>query len=138
MNTRVLILFTLLSLSLGTFGQKTRKAYCEITVWSFDIMRHSAVTFDFGMQTYSTAMLYDSKDQPLRFITGMDVINYMSKRGWSLVSTYYKTLSKNESAHYIMEKAITNEKQVTDGLNMKQVNIDDFYRMYAIPKPSKQ
>ena len=47
-------------------------------------MFNAAVSFDFGMQSNNTVMLYDSKNQPLRFITGMDAVNYLSKRGWRL------------------------------------------------------
>lgn len=76
-------------ISCMVYAQNTRQAYCEITVWTQKrVMFHTAVSFDFGMQTYTTAMLYDSKDQPLKFISNMDAVNYLSKRGWKLNSTY--------------------------------------------------
>lgn len=115
------------------FGQKSRQAYCEVIVWSHHIMFNAAVTFDFGMQTHTTVMLYDNKNQPLRFITGMDAVNYLSKRGWKLVSTYYESISESESAHYVMEKTITNEKQVKEGLVMRQIKLDDFFKMLQLP-----
>ena len=96
-------------------------------------MFNAAVSFDFGMQSHATAMLYDSKNQPLRFITGMDAVNYLSKRGWRLVSTYYESISESESAHYVMEKTITNEKQVKEGLVMHQIKLDDFFKMFSLP-----
>jgi hypothetical protein len=94
---------------------------------------HAAVTFDFGMQTYTAAMLYDSKNRPLRFISGMDAVNYLSKRGWRVITSYYKTASKNESTHFVMEKTVTNEKQVTEGLVLKEINLDEFYKKMQIP-----
>lgn len=115
------------------YAQKPRQAYCEVIVWSHHIMLNAAVTFDFGMQSHTTAMLYDSKNQPLRFITGMDAVNYLSKRGWRLVSTYYESISESESAHYVMEKTITNEKQVKEGLVMRQIKLDDFFKMFNLP-----
>lgn len=78
-------------------------------------------------------MLYDSKDKPLIFITGMDAVNYLSKRGWKLVSTYYETISDSESVHFVMEKMITNEKQVKEGLVMRQIKLDDFFKMLTLP-----
>lgn len=96
-------------------------------------MFNAAVSFDFGMQSNNTVMLYDSKNQPLRFITGMDAVNYLSKRGWRLVSTYYESISESESAHYVMEKTITNEKQVKEGLVMRQIKLDDFFKMFQFP-----
>ena len=96
-------------------------------------MFNAAVTFDFGMQTHTTTMLYDNKNQPLKFITGMDAVNYLSKRGWKLVSTYYESISESESTHYVMEKTITNEKQVNEGLVMRQIKLDDFYKKFQLP-----
>ena len=130
---KVLLLIISLYCSVAIFGQKPRQAYCEVIVWSHHIMFNAAVTFDFGMQSHTTVMLYDSKNQPLRFITGMDAVNYLSKRGWRLVSTYYESISESESAHYVMEKTITNEKQVKEGLVMRQIKLDDFFKMFNLP-----
>ena len=110
----------------SVFSQKPRQAYCEVVVWPHHVRYHAAVTFDFGMQTYTAAMLYDSKNRPLRFISGMDAVNYLSKRGWRVITSYYKTASKNESTHFVMEKTVTNEKQVTEGLVLKEINLDEF------------
>ncbi len=96
-------------------------------------MYNAAVTFDFGMQSHTTVMLYDNKNNPLRFISGMDAVNYLSKRGWRLISTYYESISESESTHYVMEKTITNEKQVREGLVMKQIKLDDFFKMLQLP-----
>ena len=130
---RALLLLAVAWCSFGAYGQKSRQAYCEVVVWSHHIMLNAAVTFDFGMQTHTTAMLYDSKNQPLRFITGMDAVNYMSKRGWKLVSTYYESIKESESTHYVMEKTITDEKQVKEGLVMRQIKLDDIFKMLQLP-----
>lgn len=130
---RIFFLVLLYSCTLVAIGQKPRQAYCEVIVWSHHIMFNAAVTFDFGMQSHTTVMLYDSKNQPLKFITGMDAVNYLSKRGWRLVSTYYESISESESAHYVMEKTITNEKQVKEDLVMRQIKLDDFFKMFSLP-----
>lgn len=130
---RAIIFIPVICNTLLVFGQKPRQAYCEVIVWSHQIMFNAAVSFDFGMQSNNTVMLYDSKNQPLRFITGMDAVNYLSKRGWRLVSTYYESISESESAHYVMEKTITNEKQVKEGLVMRQIKLDDFFKMFQFP-----
>ena len=115
------------------YGQKSRQAYCEVIVWPYHTRFQATVTFDFGMQTYTTAMLYDNKNQPLRFISGLDAVNYLSMRGWRLVSTYYDSVSDRKSAHYIMEKTITNEKQVIEGLEMRQIKLEDFINKFQLP-----
>lgn len=132
MRKTLFIILLLLANSM-LYAQKPRPAYCEVIVWSHHIMLNAAVTFDFGMQSHTTVMLYDSKNQPLKFITGMDAVNYLSKRGWRLVSTYYESISESESAHYVMEKTITNEKQVKEGLVMRQIKLDDFFKMFSLP-----
>ena len=130
---KYLLLLITLYCSVAIYGQKPRQAYCEVIVWSHHIMFNAAVSFDFGMQSHTTVMLYDSQNQPLRFITGMDAVNYLSKRGWRLVSTYYESISESESAHYVMEKTITNERQVKEGLVMRQIKLDDFFNMFQLP-----
>ena len=88
---RIKLLFLLLiCFASDVYSQKSRQAYCEVIVWPHHVMYHAAVTFDFGMQSYTAAMLYDSKNRPLRFVSGMDAVNYLSKRGWRVVSSYYK------------------------------------------------
>lgn len=37
---------------------------------------------------------------------------------------------ESESAHYVMEKTITNEKQVKEGLVMRKIKLDDFFKMF--------
>lgn len=63
----------------------------------------------------------------------MNAVNYLSNRGWKLFSTYYESNSESQSAHYAMEKTITNEKQVKEGLVMRQIKLDDFFKMFQLP-----
>jgi len=135
MKIIALIIF-IISFASSGYSQESRQAYCEVIVWSHHIMFNAAVTFDFGMQTHTTAILYDNKNQPLGFITGMDAVNYLSKRGWRLVSTFYESISESESAHYVMEKTITNERQVKEGLVMRLIKLDDFFKMLQLPNYS--
>ena len=98
----------------------SRKAYCEVVVWTGQsAMLKAVVTFDFGMQSHPTAMLYDSKGQPMKFVSGMDAVNHLAQRGWELVATYYKTDGQQPSTHYVMSKTVTSDSQVTKGLVLK-------------------
>jgi len=132
MRTKLLVIL-IIGFASSVYSQKSRQAYCEVIVWSHQIMFHAAVSFDFGMQSNNTVMLYDSQNKPLKFITGMDAVNYLSKRGWKLVSTYYESISESESVHFVMEKTITDEKQVRAGLNMRHIKLEDFFRMLGLP-----
>lgn len=121
---RCLLLAVCVMVCLAGWAQQARKAYCELTVWSGQSsMLNVVVTIDLGMQNYPTASIYGADGKPVTFISNMDAVNYMAKRGWTVVSTYYKTHSQLESAHYVMEKSVTNESQVTKGLTLKPINI---------------
>ena len=128
-----LLIILLICFASDVYSQKSRQAYCEVIVWPHHVMYHAAVTFDFGMQSYTAAMLYDSKNQPLRFVSGMDAVNYLSKRGWRVVSSYYKTINKGESTHFVMEKTVTNDKQVIEGLILKEMKLDEIYEKMQVP-----
>ena len=50
----------------------------------------------------------------------MEVLDYMAKRGWKLVNTYYITMaSKQNVVNYVMEKRISNDSEKTEGLTIK-------------------
>ena len=63
----------------------------------------------------------------------MDAVNYLSKRGWRVVSSYYKTINKGESTHFVMEKTVTNDKQVIEGLILKEMKLDEIYEKMQVP-----
>ena len=56
----------------------------------------------------------------LKFNSMMEVLDYMGKRGWKLVNTYYITMaSKQNVVNYVMEKRISNDSEKTEGLTIK-------------------
>jgi hypothetical protein len=59
-----------------------------------------------------------------------------SKRGWRVVSSYYKTNNKGESTHFVMEKTVTNDKQLIEGLVLKEMKLDEFYEKMQVPNYS--
>ena len=120
MMNRLYTLLVFIALAVSVSAQQAYKAYCEVVVWSGKgVVMNALVTFDFGMKTHPTASLYDSNGQPLTFVSGMDAVNYLAQRGWTLVSTYYNTYNQLESTHFVMEKTVTSESQVTKGLLLK-------------------
>ena len=59
--------------------------------------------------------LSDEKGELLQFNNAFEAINYMSKRGWELVSVTYINERTGEKA-YILKKMVTNDKEAKDGL----------------------
>ena len=78
-------------------------------------------TFDFGAQMNSSMLLYNGNGKPVKFLTVIDGINYMAKRGWEVKSTYYDPTNKTK--HYILEKVVSASKNITEGLILKPVNV---------------
>ena len=55
-----------------------------------------------------------------KFNTMMEILDYMSKRGWTVQSTYIVTegMSKQNVLHFLMEKKVTDDSQIDDGLEL--------------------
>lgn len=97
------------------------KAYCEMTVYQGGSPMALVYTFDFGAQTNSSMLLYNGNGKPVKFLTVIDGINYMAKRGWEVKSAYYDAGTKTK--HYILEKTVSTSKNITEGLILKPVNV---------------
>jgi hypothetical protein len=50
----------------------------------------------------------------------MEVLDYMAKRGWTVHSSYIVTegISKQNVLHFLMEKKVTNDSQISEGLEL--------------------
>ena len=101
--------------------QKTTQynAYCEVTVRNSGMDNFINITFDFGLTRYPNALIYDEKGQPIKFRSPMDAVNYLGERGWRLVTSYYSDDAKGQVRHYILEKKVTNRKQMEEGLKLE-------------------
>lgn len=63
--------------------------------------------------------LYDESGKKIKFNTMMDVVNYMSKRGWQVHSTYVVTEGKGLTGgqnviHFLLVKKVTNDSQIRE------------------------
>ena len=63
--------------------------------------------------------IYDG-DKKRKFNTMMEVLDYMSKRGWKVHSTYVITesMGKQNVLHFLLEKQVTDDSQIDDGLEL--------------------
>lgn len=96
--------------------------YCTIMGYNFWGVGKVKVKLDLGTAAYGKDFesLYDKETgKKIKFNTMMAVINYMSKRGWTLdqVTSYQENnLSKSNVIHYIMKKMVKNDEEIREGL----------------------
>ena len=91
-------------------GQNETTIYCDIE------SRHYLATFservsiyvDFGESQKDNTRFMDSEGNTVVFKSIVDALNFMSKKGWSLVNTYNFTDpdTKVLQVHYIMSKKV--------------------------------
>ncbi|MDY3852433.1 MAG: hypothetical protein SO013_06030 [Prevotella sp.] len=120
MNKIKLLLLMLLVSTSVSFAQDKYDTYCEL-IESQQILTYKiTVEIDFGQPTKPATYLCDEQGKKMLFNSMIDVLNYMSKRGWKLVQTYTVTYSGNSSCRYILVKQIEKDEDITKGLYLKK------------------
>lgn len=109
---------------------KPYAAYCNINGYNTLGIGKVKVNIDFGLNWKGGCGLYDENQKEIKFNTMVDVLDYMAKRGWVLKTTTSSYASKSYIEHYIMEKIVTDDSQITEGLiirkeETKKKSIDD-------------
>lgn len=101
--------------------------YCDVMGYNFWGFGKVKVQLDLGAVAEGRGAfesLYDENGKKIKFNTMMDVINYMSKRGWQVHSTYVVTESKGLSGgqnviHFLLVKKVASDDQIREGLITK-------------------
>lgn len=137
----MIILF--LAVCMGSWAQENegkRPVYCEV-MGMFNAVSKMKVQIDIGEFNYINgfAGIYEADGKKKKFKTMMDALNFMGERGWRVVDTYIVSYSsKNKIVHYLMEKWVTDESQIKEGLILKAekdpLEKTDYGDTYYIPK----
>ena len=118
---RLTSLFLIFLLSLSLHAQTPRPAYCEITTVNASLFGtgKDRVVIDLGAERKGT--LVDDRGKPLKFNSHIDVLNHMSLLGWKVVQTYFYNddVSKQKVLRFLMEKQVTEDSQIQDGIFIK-------------------
>lgn len=114
---RKILLFIALLLASVAQAQKTRPAYCEVMACNFWGVGKVYITIDLGEER--TGTICDDKNKPVKFNTPIDALNYMAKLGWSVKETYFLTEIKDQVLHFLLEKQITEDSQISEGIYIK-------------------
>lgn len=93
-------------------------AYCEVVVYNSFGLGKVKVVVDFGEMKDGPKYFFlaDERGINIKFQTAMDALNYLSKRGWKLVSSYF--VNTGASFHHIMQKEVNSESDVEKGLKL--------------------
>lgn len=125
---KVLLIFMLSLVYLCINAQEQsqkRPVYCNVMGYNFWGFGKVKVQLDMGRKTDIKGFdaLYGEDGKKLKFNTMMQVLNYMGERGWRVINTYYITESSKQSViHYLLEKWISSEDEITEGLILKDAN----------------
>lgn len=98
MKTRILfvtILFALLS-SVQTFAQKHATNCYYVEIYEVSSLVGKSVNLDFGKDAPGSMVykIFDENDQNIEFKNVVAALNYMSSKGWELVSAFSKISGK--------------------------------------------
>lgn len=94
--------------------------YCKVEGYNLFGVGKLKVMLDMGYNTENKNSLFDENNKKIKFNSMMEVLDYMSKRGWKLVNTYYLTAStKQDVVNFILKKRVSKDEEKTEGLNIQ-------------------
>lgn len=126
---RIILTLVAACISLAAMAEQPFKAYCE--VWGTTTTNTIGFLYiDYGQEDRSGNWIVDSRGKGIFFNSMIQVINYMSERGWE-VEAIYNTPSistvfdekKLETKHsVIMSKMVESKEEITEGIYTKNMH----------------
>ena len=113
-----ILFLSLLLLPITASSQNQRQAYCDLLATNLWGGRNVYIILDLGSDGYGSILNTDGSAR--KFSGVIDALNFMARLGWSVRNTYYLTEGKQKVLHYLLEKTITEDSQITYGINLKQ------------------
>ena len=109
---------------------KPYKVYCEIVATPKFFSNKTTVELDFGQFSgfwSADRQLVDEQGNTIVFNSALDAANYMARRGWDLEEVFIvQEMSKGDSGttryHWVLSKMVTDDSQITEGLQTKGMN----------------
>lgn len=124
------LLLILALIPLFAMAQQPYKVYCIMNNKLLLSLKYKA-RVDFGLSykgdAYNFNTIVDEKGEDIKFNTEVDIINYISKRGWTLEQVYV-AMSRNESSerqHYLFSKTVTDDSQIREGILLIRDFLED-------------
>lgn len=119
-----IFLFLVLALSsMSIWAQHT--VYCEIMQFNPAGLGASVISVDFGNK--GADELVDENGKKIKFNSSIDVLMYMEKRGWNVVSAFSVIHDPGISkavpvVHYLMKKIVSDYSEIMNGIHTKIMN----------------
>lgn len=120
---RIILTLVAACISLAAMAEQPFKAYCE--VWGITSTNTIGYLYiDYGQEDRSGNWIVDSRGKGIFFNSMIQVVNYMSERGWE-VEAIYNTPSistvfdekKLETKHsVIMSKMVESKEEITEDI----------------------
>lgn len=102
----ILAVVFLLQFSLQSlFAQETSPKYYYVEIYEAALLGSKSVNIDFGKETGSIAKvykIYDENDQNLDFKNSIAAVNYMSSKGWEVVTVYERVVKAGTRTTYLL------------------------------------
>ena len=124
---RKAIIFTMLALicSIGAVAQNEvngkKVTYIQLMGYQKMLSHKVRVVVDLGQDNWRYQFkLRDEKGKPIPFNSMVEVLNYMTKRGWEYVNSYPVTVTNQNVYHFLLKKYVANEEEIKEGLNLER------------------
>ena len=117
---KILLTTLLLIIALTMFGQDTNKVYCDLK--GVDNVSAKSVSVEIILDGEKLEMneLTNQNGERLRVTQMVEAMNFMSKLGWKLETTYAIFGNGRTVHHWIISKEIKNSNEVKEGLIIRK------------------
>lgn len=115
----LIIIFMMLFASLTASAQNYKNDgkpyyfYCEMTA-QLNLAGKLRLTLEWDKQR-TTEYLRDDNGEKIEFASVVDMMNYMSKRGWEMNQTYVV----QNVVRFLFRKLVTTDEEAKEGLHFK-------------------
>lgn len=123
MMTLVLALFAGSACLAQSLDGEKYAVYCDVMGYNTMGIGKLKVILDLGGVPSGKQFesIYDEKTgKKMKFNTVIDAVNYLAKRGWRVVTSYpLSEGSRGKVQHFLLEKWVTDDSQVREGMTTK-------------------
>lgn len=122
---KFILTITTLMLSTVIMAQEPYKVYCALTAThsSSSTQLFGRIDIDYGQELSNKDYLVDESGKALKINTSIELINYMSRLGWSLDEVY--TVGEDGNCGvWLMSKYVTSDEEITTGFQTRTMYND--------------
>lgn len=115
-----ILFIVFLIVSLPMFGQDTYKTYCDLKGVDNASAKKTSVEIILDGEKIDMNDLIKPNGEKVEISQMVEAMNFMSKLGWKLESTYAIFGSGRTVHHWIISKEVKNESEKKEGINISK------------------